>query len=233
MPDMNPILNELLGGWQLSTINTANTGTPLNVYYTPSTANDVTGLTAEYRGEAFLRPNVACSGTNQGVAQSLLTYFAACTFSTPPANAPFGNLGRNAFRGPSLEQWDLAVNKNFRHHGRHRAPVPQRVFQRAKPHKFRRAESNEQQHRLRDDHDDVSAEADSVQFEIAVLKTKRIRTCQRHVNDTGGKYAIRYMLGIDAGSMRRGVRANLRGLHRSVFARARRNGNSKFPARGS
>jgi hypothetical protein len=114
MPDMNPILNEVLGGWQLSAINTANTGTPLNVYYTPSTANDVTGLTAEYRGEAFERPNVACSGTSQGTAQSLLTYFAACTFSTPPANAPFGNLGRNAFRGPSLEQWDLAVNKNFR-----------------------------------------------------------------------------------------------------------------------
>jgi hypothetical protein len=114
LPDLNPILNEVLGGWQLSAINTANSGTPLNVYYTPSTANDVTGLTAEYRGEAFLRPNALCTGTSQSTAQSLLTYFAACTFSTPPANAPFGNLGRNAFRGPSLEQWDLAVNKDFR-----------------------------------------------------------------------------------------------------------------------
>ncbi len=112
--NMNPVLDAFIGGWQLSTINTANTGTPLNVYYAPSTANDVTGLTAEYRGEAFLRPNVSCSGTSQGTAQSLLTYFAACTFTTPPANAPFGNLGRNAFRGPSLEQWDLAVNKDFR-----------------------------------------------------------------------------------------------------------------------
>ena len=104
----------ILGGWQLSGINTANTGAPVNVYYTPSTANDVTGLTAEYRGQAFLRPNVACGSTSQSTAQSLLTYFAACTFSTPPANAPFGNLGRNAFRAPGLEQWDLAVNKSFR-----------------------------------------------------------------------------------------------------------------------
>ncbi len=31
----------------------------------------------------------------------------------PPANAPFGNLGRNSLRAPGLEQWDLAVNKNF------------------------------------------------------------------------------------------------------------------------
>jgi hypothetical protein len=114
MSGMNPVLDEILGGWQLSGINTANTGTPINVFYTPSAANDVTGLTAEYRGEAFERPNVSCGGASQSTAQSLLTYFAACTFTTPPANAPFGNLGRNAFRGPSLEQWDLAVNKSFR-----------------------------------------------------------------------------------------------------------------------
>jgi hypothetical protein len=112
---MNPLLNAFIGGWQLSSINTANSGPPINVYYTPSAANDVTGLTAEYRGEAFLRPNVSCGGNaGQSTAQSLLTYFAGCTFTTPPANAPFGNLGRNAFRGPGLEQWDLAVNKNFR-----------------------------------------------------------------------------------------------------------------------
>ena len=51
---------------------------------------------------------------SQCTAQCLLTYFAGYTFATPPATAPFGNLGRNAFRAPGLEQWDLAVNKNFR-----------------------------------------------------------------------------------------------------------------------
>jgi hypothetical protein len=111
---MNPVLDEILGGWQLNAINTANTGTPVNVYYTPSAANDVTGLSAEYRGEAFLRPNVSGSATGQSTAQSLLTYFAGYTFTTPPANAPFGNLGRNAFRAPGLENWDLSANKNFR-----------------------------------------------------------------------------------------------------------------------
>jgi hypothetical protein len=111
---MNPVLDAVLGGWQLSTMNTANTGTPINVFYTPSTASDVTGLTAEYRGEAFQRPNVSCGGTNQSMAQSLLTYFAACAFTTPAASAPFGNLSRNAFRTPGLEQWDLAINKDFR-----------------------------------------------------------------------------------------------------------------------
>jgi hypothetical protein len=111
--NMNPVTDALFGGWQVNGINTANSGPPINVYYSPSTANDVTGLTAEYRGQAILRPDVSCTPTSQSTAQSLLTYFAGCTFTTPPPNAPFGNLGRNAFRGPGLEQWDLSVNKYF------------------------------------------------------------------------------------------------------------------------
>jgi hypothetical protein len=110
---LNPVLDAVLGGWDLSSINTASTGLPVNVYYAPSSANDVTGLSAEYRGEAFERPNVAGSAASQSTAQSLLTYFAGYTFTTPPASAPFGSLGRNAFRAPGLEQWDLSVNKNF------------------------------------------------------------------------------------------------------------------------
>jgi hypothetical protein len=44
----------------------------------------------------------------------LNTYFAGYTFTTPSPSAPFGNVGRNAFRAPGLEQWDMAVNKRFR-----------------------------------------------------------------------------------------------------------------------
>jgi hypothetical protein len=112
--NMNPVLDEILGGWQINGINTANTGTPVNVYYTPSSINDVTGLSAEYRGEAFLRPNVSGSAAGQSTAQSLLTYFAGYSFTTPSPNDPFGNLGRNAFRAPGLENWDFSANKNFR-----------------------------------------------------------------------------------------------------------------------
>jgi hypothetical protein len=111
--NMNPVLDTVLGGWQLTGINTANTGTPLNVYYAQSSINDVTGLSNEYRGEAIQRPNVSGSAVSQSTAQSLLTYFAGYTFTTPSPNNPFGNLGRNAFRAPGLEQWDLGVFKNF------------------------------------------------------------------------------------------------------------------------
>ncbi len=114
--NLSPMLDKVFGGWELNAINTASTGLPVNVNYAPSTANDVTDIsqTADYRGPAFERPNVSGSAASQSTAQSLLTYFAGYTFTTPPANAPFGNLGRNAFRTPGLEQWDLGVNKNIR-----------------------------------------------------------------------------------------------------------------------
>jgi hypothetical protein len=114
MGHMNPVLDGVLGGWEVNTINTASTGLPVNVYYTPTTANSVSDISAEYRGEPFLRPNVSGSATGQSTAQSLLTYFAGYTFTTPSVNNPFGNLGRNSFRAPGLEQWDLGINKNFR-----------------------------------------------------------------------------------------------------------------------
>jgi hypothetical protein len=111
---VNPFLNEVIGGWELNGINTAHTGQPLNVFYGPSAANDVTGLSNDYRGEAFLRPNVSGSAVGQSTPAMLNSYFAGSTFTTPPASDPFGNLGRNAFRAPNFEQWDLGVDKNFR-----------------------------------------------------------------------------------------------------------------------
>ena len=80
----------------------------------------MTGISqsADYRGVALLRPNVSGSAISQSTPQSLLTYFAGYTFTTPPASAPFGNLGRNAFRTPGLEQWDLGVRQELSHPAR-------------------------------------------------------------------------------------------------------------------
>ena len=104
-------MNGELGGWQINTINTANTGTPLDVSYTPGAANDVTGRIPDYRGEAVMRPNVVANPS--GATDTINHYYGNFTFSIPPANAPFGNAGRNSFRGPSFWQWDLGVSKSF------------------------------------------------------------------------------------------------------------------------
>jgi hypothetical protein len=111
---MHGIEDAVIGGWEVTSINTARTGTPLNVYYGPSTANDDTGLTNDYRGEEFLRPNVTGAAVSQSTVAMTNTFFAGYTFTTPPANAPFGDLSRNAFRAPDFNQWDFSLNKTFR-----------------------------------------------------------------------------------------------------------------------
>ena len=110
---INPLFDAVAGGWELNTINTAHTGSPLDVVYAPSTINDNTGLSNDYRGEAFLRPNVSGSAASQSTSQMLNTYFAGYTFTTPYAIQPYGDLGRNAFRAPGFEQWDFAADKSF------------------------------------------------------------------------------------------------------------------------
>jgi len=112
--NLNPLLEGILGGWEINTINTAHTGYPLDVSYAATTATDVTGLSNDYRGQAIQRPNVTGAAISQSTSQMINTYFAGYTFSIPSVNQPFGNLGRNAFRSPGFEQWDLGVDKNFR-----------------------------------------------------------------------------------------------------------------------
>ncbi len=111
---LNGFVDAFLGGWELNTINTAHTGTPLDIVYAPNTATDTTGLSNDYRGQAFQRPNVTGSAASQSKPQSLNTFFAGYTFTVPTPDAPFGNVGRNSFRAKGFEQWDFSANKSFR-----------------------------------------------------------------------------------------------------------------------
>jgi hypothetical protein len=110
----NGVLDAVLGGWAVNTINSANSGLPLNVIYTPAATNDGTGRIPDYRGLAVQRPNLVGDPTGASGAARIDQYWNKNAFAIPPANAPYGNVGRNAFRTPSFWQWDLGVNKNFK-----------------------------------------------------------------------------------------------------------------------
>jgi hypothetical protein len=109
----NGWIDSVLGGWELNTINTANSGMPLNIIYTPAAANDVTGRIPDYRGQAVMRPNLVGDPSGASGAGSLNQYLNPAAFAVPTASNPFGNLSRNAFRTPDFWQWNLGVNKNF------------------------------------------------------------------------------------------------------------------------
>jgi len=112
--NMNPVVDAFVGGWELTSINTAHTGQPIDVTYGATGANIVSSLSNDYRGQPYLRPNVTGSAVSQSRSAMLNTYFAGYTFTTPPASAPYGDVGRNSFRAPNFDQWDFSVDKNFR-----------------------------------------------------------------------------------------------------------------------
>jgi hypothetical protein len=113
------LLNQIVGGWQLSTINQFAAGTPFNVVYTPPSANQVSpGLSATNRGANQYRPNRVAGvplvkRTQTGNNIQWVNLAAVMIPNTNVNPSPFGDLSRNPGRGPSYYDTDLALNKTF------------------------------------------------------------------------------------------------------------------------
>jgi hypothetical protein len=105
---------------------------------------------------------VSGSAAGQSTAQMLNTYFAGYTFAIPPSTDPFGNLGCNAFRAPSLEQWDLSANKNFRIHETIHLQFRSEFFNILNHTNFGISNTISKQLRVRDHSKHLSGAADSV-----------------------------------------------------------------------
>ncbi len=114
------LFNEAIGGWQLSAINSMTSGQPLTIQYTPPSANQVSGIGADYRGANEYRPNrVAGTSLLAHAADQPLTFLNYKAFAAPAPTvrgvlqAPFGNLARNPIRSDPFYQTDLAAVKAF------------------------------------------------------------------------------------------------------------------------
>jgi len=102
----NMLVDAVLGGWQFSVINTATSGLPVNLSYSPSSPFQVSGLPT-YRPNIIGDPRISGGGPNN--------YLNPATVLLPTdVSHPFGNAGRNIVRGPGLLQSDIAMHKQFR-----------------------------------------------------------------------------------------------------------------------
>ncbi len=119
--------NAVLGGWQISAINTAQAGTPFNLTYTPNGAQAVSSqISATYRGANEYRPNIVpdqkvTQGRSSRAANTgYVNYINYKAFVLPPIKdaagnvlSPFGDASRNPGRTPPFYETDLALNKKF------------------------------------------------------------------------------------------------------------------------
>lgn len=100
-----------LGGWQLTGIYTAYSGSP----FTVSTSGvDPAGLGLLGNSASASRPDMVCD-PNQGAPHTLAQWFKTSCFQPVPQGAVRpGNAGRGVVRGPGFWNWDASLMKTFR-----------------------------------------------------------------------------------------------------------------------
>ncbi len=120
----NGVVDAVLGGWQVSTINTMQSGTPFNLTYTPSATNQVSPtISNSFRGANLYRPNVIAGVKpvldTQIASSGYIQYVNPAAYALPATTvggvvqSPFGNASRNPLRNTAFYQTDLALNKRF------------------------------------------------------------------------------------------------------------------------
>jgi Carboxypeptidase regulatory-like domain/TonB dependent receptor/TonB-dependent Receptor Plug Domain len=97
------LMNGVLGGWQLSGILTAESGTPFSVLMSCADIN------AE--GDNC-RPNLISSSALPSAQRSINEWFNTAAFAIP-STPEYGSAGRNILRAPGLNDVDLGLSKSF------------------------------------------------------------------------------------------------------------------------
>jgi len=99
----NPALNAIVGGWQVGSIITIQSGLPQNIGQGGDPSNT---------GHTFDRPNATGISPLKGWNSTNAAYFNPAAFSRA-ADGFHGNLGRNALDAPGLLAWDFSMLKDF------------------------------------------------------------------------------------------------------------------------
>jgi hypothetical protein len=103
----NPLVRNVLNGWQVSAIITLESGTPFNVtrgsdVNLDGNNNDRVNVV----GNPYLDPNRSRSDVSNA-------WFNTAAFAAP-ATGTDGNLGRNVLDAPGVRNVDLGLFRNFR-----------------------------------------------------------------------------------------------------------------------
>jgi hypothetical protein len=106
--NINPIVNNIIGGWELSGIGISRTGFPINVTMSRKTGDLPDGINKSQRPDRV--PGQPLYASNRRSANG--GWFNPDAFTTP-AKGQWGDLGRNALRGPGISQADMGMQKQF------------------------------------------------------------------------------------------------------------------------
>jgi hypothetical protein len=100
--NLHPVLEGMLGGWQVSGILTVSSGSPFSPGFSGDRANCA----------CTNRPDRIGNGNLPSSERSITRWFDASAFVTS-AQFVHGNAGRNILIGPGLQNVDFGLFKNF------------------------------------------------------------------------------------------------------------------------
>src|ERR1700722_15017327 len=101
------LMQEALGGWQITAINSINSGLPVNITYNPNSAQSVSTILVQRPNQ--ISNNVVIPKKQRqkvGGNQDSIALNAAA-FALPDVNHPYGNVGRNSVRFDPLYELDM------------------------------------------------------------------------------------------------------------------------------
>jgi hypothetical protein len=101
------VLRAVLGNFELSAIGTAQTGIPVNITIDRLSS----AVPGKFAISGVMRPNLVYGTSLVPPGGSTVDNWINPAAFSVPANGAFGDLGRNAFRAPSISQLDLGLSK--------------------------------------------------------------------------------------------------------------------------
>jgi hypothetical protein len=104
MTSATPLVNAMLGNWQVDGIWNWRSGLPLTIA-SPACANCAMG------GDRTTRADVVPGASPSVSNPNAQAWFNPGAFSLQ--STPYGTVGRDTIWGPGLQQWDLGVARKF------------------------------------------------------------------------------------------------------------------------
>jgi hypothetical protein len=107
------LLQEALGGWQVTAINSASSGQAVNVIYSPNSAQQVSTLLNARPNQLSNNAVLPKSQRTKIGGNTALLSLNLAAFSLPTANQPYGNAPRNSIRFDPYYNLDVGLHKSF------------------------------------------------------------------------------------------------------------------------
>jgi hypothetical protein len=120
----NPILRQVLGTWELSSIYTLQSGKPFSI--NGGNGNDNSGSLQD--GDRADVVSGQSAWSHHGGRSAWLSKYINTEAFTENAVGTFGNSGRNIFRGPYLNYADSALSKNLNFRDRYKLQLRFELF---------------------------------------------------------------------------------------------------------